>query len=164
MDLAFHVPSGSNHGKFMYLFKFLPADLLRNRNIVPDNKVHGANMGPTWVLWAPDGPHEPCYQGCWILFQRHVAWVSISSVSFYTWKIVFNRATLAIQLPILLSKQMFCRNEWVSKWWSLAAFLKHQGPYNQGNHNFYIGIIILIHLLHHKITHNLQAIINLIKI
>ena len=22
----------------------------------PDNKVHGANMGPTWVLSAPDGP------------------------------------------------------------------------------------------------------------
>ena len=24
---------------------------------VPDGKVHGANMGPTWVLSAPDGPH-----------------------------------------------------------------------------------------------------------
>ena len=23
----------------------------------PDNKVHGANMGPTWVLSTPDGPH-----------------------------------------------------------------------------------------------------------
>ena len=23
----------------------------------PDNKFHGANMGPTWVLAAPDGPH-----------------------------------------------------------------------------------------------------------
>ena len=23
----------------------------------PDNKVHGANMGPTWVLSVPDGPH-----------------------------------------------------------------------------------------------------------
>ena len=23
----------------------------------PDNKVHGANMGPTWVLSALDGPH-----------------------------------------------------------------------------------------------------------
>ena len=23
----------------------------------PDNKVHGANMGPTWVLSAPDEPH-----------------------------------------------------------------------------------------------------------
>ena len=25
--------------------------------IVPDSKVHGANMGPTWVLSAPDGPY-----------------------------------------------------------------------------------------------------------
>ena len=23
----------------------------------PDSKVCGANMGPTWVLSAPDGPH-----------------------------------------------------------------------------------------------------------
>ena len=32
-----------------------------------DSKVHGANIGPTWVLPAPDGdpcwPHEPCYKG-----------------------------------------------------------------------------------------------------
>ena len=24
---------------------------------LPDSKVHGANMGPTWVLSAPEGPH-----------------------------------------------------------------------------------------------------------
>ena len=24
----------------------------------PDSKVLGANMGPTWVLSAPDGPHD----------------------------------------------------------------------------------------------------------
>ena len=24
---------------------------------IPDSKLHGANMGPTWVLSAPDGPH-----------------------------------------------------------------------------------------------------------
>ena len=32
----------------------------------PDSKVHGTNMGPTWVLSAQLGPilaHEPCYQG-----------------------------------------------------------------------------------------------------
>ena len=23
----------------------------------PDSKLYGANMGPTWVLSAPDGPH-----------------------------------------------------------------------------------------------------------
>ena len=26
-------------------------------SICPDNKIHGANMGPTWVLSAPDGHH-----------------------------------------------------------------------------------------------------------
>ena len=26
-------------------------------NDIPDSKVHGANMGPIWVLSAPDGPH-----------------------------------------------------------------------------------------------------------
>ena len=24
---------------------------------IRDSKVHGANMGPTWVLSAPGGPH-----------------------------------------------------------------------------------------------------------
>ena len=24
---------------------------------IPDSKVHGANMGPTWVMSAPGGPH-----------------------------------------------------------------------------------------------------------
>ena len=37
----------------------------------PDSKVHGANMGPTWVLSAPDGPHvgpqEPCYNALSLL-------------------------------------------------------------------------------------------------
>ena len=29
----------------------------KNFNEYPDNKVDGANMGPTWFLSAPDGPH-----------------------------------------------------------------------------------------------------------
>ena len=31
--------------------------LCLNNSNVPDSKVHGANMGPTLVLSAPDGPH-----------------------------------------------------------------------------------------------------------
>ena len=30
---------------------------ISHNQVYPDNKVHGANMGPTWVLPAPDGPH-----------------------------------------------------------------------------------------------------------
>ena len=34
----------------------------------PDSKVHGANMGPTWVLSAPDGPHVgPMNLAIWII-------------------------------------------------------------------------------------------------
>ena len=37
-------------------------------NKFPDSNVHGANMGPTWVLSAPDGPHvgpmNLAWQGC----------------------------------------------------------------------------------------------------
>ena len=32
-------------------------DFVRVDFKIPDSKVHGANMGPTWVLSAPDGPH-----------------------------------------------------------------------------------------------------------
>ena len=40
----------------------------------PNNKVHGANMGPTRVLSAPDGPHvghmNLSYQGIsqWVIY------------------------------------------------------------------------------------------------
>ena len=60
----------------------------------PDSKVHGANMVPTWVLSAPDGPHVgpmnlairvgQCH-GCWcIVLTNHQLpwhWQSIQCVS-----------------------------------------------------------------------------------
>ena len=30
---------------------------LIQQQTIPDSKVHGANMGPTWVLSYPGGPH-----------------------------------------------------------------------------------------------------------
>ena len=46
--------------------------LLMVGGAIPDSKVHGAYMGPTWILSAPVGPtwgwpHEPCYQGCFCI-------------------------------------------------------------------------------------------------
>ena len=38
--------------------------------VVPDNKVHGANMGPTWVLSAPDGPHVGPMNVAGVLIRR----------------------------------------------------------------------------------------------
>ena len=44
----------------------LPFSVPKN---TPDNKVHGANMGPTWVLSAPDGPHDgPMILAIWDIF------------------------------------------------------------------------------------------------
>ena len=38
-----------------------------------DSKVHGANMGPTWVLSAPDGPHiGPMNFVIWVSFVENV--------------------------------------------------------------------------------------------
>ena len=51
--------------------------------IVPDSKVHGANMGPIWGQQDPDGPHvgphEPCYPGC---FGHH--WYQINVTTFFS--------------------------------------------------------------------------------
>ena len=34
---------------------------------LPDSKVNGANLGPTWVLPAPDGPHiGPMILAIWV--------------------------------------------------------------------------------------------------
>ena len=32
-------------------------DTAPNTWTIPDSKAHGANMGPTWVLSSPGGPH-----------------------------------------------------------------------------------------------------------
>ena len=47
-------------GRFGVVIIFFTLDEdSENRSDVsyPDNKVHGANMGPTWALSAPDGPN-----------------------------------------------------------------------------------------------------------
>ena len=51
-------------------------------NTIPDSKVHGANMGPTWVLvgprWAPYWPDEPCYQGSYYRTASHLEMGSVN--------------------------------------------------------------------------------------
>ena len=43
----------------LMLLSEIYADQIPRRDAfnIPDSKVHGANMGPTWVLSAPDWPH-----------------------------------------------------------------------------------------------------------
>ena len=41
----------------------------------PDSKVHGANMGPTWVLSAPDGSHVgPMNLDIWVYIIYVMVW------------------------------------------------------------------------------------------
>ena len=54
-----YIPSVVNY----YVYLFVPWSSCHTG---PDSKVHGANTGPTWVLSAPDGPQELCYQGCYV--------------------------------------------------------------------------------------------------
>ena len=54
----------------------------------PDSKGHGANMGPTWVLSAPDGPHVgPTNLTIWV-YKRGPCWwgfeTSVTSVASIT--------------------------------------------------------------------------------
>ena len=44
---------------------------------IPDSKVHGANMGPTWVLSDPDGPHVGPMN---LAIRDIIIWCSIHSV------------------------------------------------------------------------------------
>ena len=68
------------------IFDPVPVDLKTSHcSYHPRYKVHGANMGPTWVLTAPYGPHEPCYQGYnqrWHLFMQHFPWFTHVSFTF----------------------------------------------------------------------------------
>ena len=53
MVLIKHVNSTNfHHNKLLILIA-----CMTSFQDIPDSKVHGANMGPTWVLLAPDGPH-----------------------------------------------------------------------------------------------------------
>ena len=68
MDLRGHITEILSWNYHLLLYIIVsPTDTLKHFHFVylvnPDSEVHGAIMGPTWVLSAPDGPHEPCYQG-----------------------------------------------------------------------------------------------------
>ena len=63
---------GANELKLYLLSGIRPTfgscDVSKQRDCVPDSKVHGANMGPhlgpVGPRWAPCWPLEPCYLGC----------------------------------------------------------------------------------------------------
>ena len=105
-------------------------------NKYPDNKFHGANMGPTWVLTAPDGPHEPCYKGiyeCVEITESSKARDSFSNVN-KQWKqrcfqIIYNQCGDMFKHSskrIYMSLKAFSRNI-MNK--NLFVFPKYQAIY-----------------------------------
>ena len=57
------------HWGVVLMFLYLPASQLVKQipKLYPDSKVHGANMGPTWVLSASDEPHDgPMNLAIWV--------------------------------------------------------------------------------------------------
>ena len=60
-NLVSAISSNSNNPLFKQRWPNLPLHF-------PDSKVHGANMGPTWVLSAQDGPHVgPVNLAIWVI-------------------------------------------------------------------------------------------------
>ena len=49
-DSSFHATEWQRYFRLSVAWRFLNYSIL-------DSKIHGDNMGPTWVLSAPDGPH-----------------------------------------------------------------------------------------------------------
>ena len=40
---------------------------------VPDSNFHGVHMGPIGPIWDPCWPHEPCYQGSWLIWAASIS-------------------------------------------------------------------------------------------
>ena len=64
----------------------IPLSQLVVLHAFPDSKVHGANMGPTWVLSAPGGPHvSPMNLAIWVRLSRcEICWALICKYM-YVW-------------------------------------------------------------------------------
>ena len=59
--------------------------------IIPDSRIHGANMGPLGPVgprWVPCWPHQPCYQGYWttksMTLKHHVSLIYDASSRGFT--------------------------------------------------------------------------------
>ena len=74
-------------------------DIGQSMPISPDSKVHGANMGPTWVLSSPGGPHVgPMNLAIWVI---NTDWVRHPPVGFRLSESSYSDSTK--YLPTMLS-------------------------------------------------------------
>ena len=80
-------------------FFWITQQILRNFIHNPDNRTHGANMGPTWVLPTPDGPHVgPMSLAIWE--EEFEIFVIISTFPFAVGMCAVAQQTLMQQIPL----------------------------------------------------------------
>ena len=64
----------SNYFCFRWIHVYFQKIIICADTTVSDNKVHGSNMGPTWVLLAPDWPHfGPMNLACRGVYPKNTA-------------------------------------------------------------------------------------------
>ena len=127
----------------MYISKVFSPYWLRtcsaiDTNRSPDIKVHGAKMGPTWVLSAPDGPHVgPMNLAIRVLLTDTST--CICALLVY----IFDEALGHLQYIILLQHTYQTSNRVsVNHWWKIF----HWQPTNQSkrhiwSHIFYVHLV-----------------------
>ena len=94
---------------------------LTGTTIYPDSKIHGANMGPNWVLSAPDGPDVgpmnlviragtlSSFSSRWILYVDRVIDLQMSRNDLMEWQGI--RALVLVDIPDSYSTSIQC--QWV---------------------------------------------------
>ena len=104
-----------NNGSTIYItFKFSFDRRLTRNEGEPDSNVHGANMGPTWVLSALNGPHvgpmNLAIRGCksipgwpwWSVWTYGIVTGLTSAVGMASTHLVFKRLTLYFRDDFLI--------------------------------------------------------------
>ena len=71
----------------------------------PDSKVHGANMGPIWVLSAPDGPHDALMNlAIWVVsavvFANAMDWLDVCWLSGFCLYLYLPRCSIMTHLGV----------------------------------------------------------------
>ena len=77
----------------------------------PDSKIHGANMGPTWDLSAPGGPHDsPMNLAIWVSITAYSIAKSVTSSDGNTLHFVVNYLHELHQRDYALKYELWMKN------------------------------------------------------
>ena len=92
--------------------------------VLPDNKVHGANMGPSSVLSSADGPHVgPMNLTIWGVLDYFPAWCSTLH---YGQVFIATRCTINVPCAILIQLAGVKVDRWqvgIRWWWWIVMFV-----------------------------------------